>query len=196
MHASLDAFADVEQSGCMNEPVRGPRNDLPDADPPARVGVAALAAAGALIVAGAPFVPSILWYTGDTLFDTSSRDLTFVEAAWMLLSHEHDVMWGVVLFLAPSVAAAAALLLRSQIGVEVLWHRLSLASALVAVLELVLVEIRADYGTAYDAIARFSGIQSMIPEDRFFVHAMLLLGGSVAWAVGEELRARRARSAA
>lgn len=194
MHASLDAFVEVDQSVRMNEPERGPeptRTDLPDADPPARIGVAAVAAAGALVVAGAPLVPSILWYTGDTLFDTSSRDLTFVEAAWMLLSHEHDVMWGVVLFLAPSLAAAAALLLRSQVGAKALWRRLSLISVLVAAFELILVQFRAEYGTVYDAVAGFFGIQSMIPEERFLTHALILLGGSALWAVGEELRARR-----
>ncbi len=167
------------------------RRDLPE-DVVQPIGVGLVAILGAVAVVAAPLVPSILWYTGNTLFDTSSRDLTFAEAAWMLLDHDSEWRHGVVLFLLPSIAAAAALLLRSQIGAKALWRALSLASVVIAVLELFLVFIEADYGSVYDAVAGFSGIQSMIPNDRFTTHALMLLGGSVVWATGEELRLRKA----
>lgn len=162
----------------------------PQPSPPRVVAVSVLAAAGALAVAVVPFVPTILWYTGHTLFDTSSTELSFVSAAWMELSHEHDHMEGVVVFLLPSLFAAAALGLRSQVGWKALWPKLALASIAIALLELLLVFVDADYGSAYYAFAGFMGIQSMVPEDRFTTHAAVLLVGSVAWALGEELRRR------
>ncbi len=42
----------------------------PTPAPAPRVALALLSALGALVVTVAPFVPSILWYTGDTLFDS------------------------------------------------------------------------------------------------------------------------------
>ena len=168
----------------------------PKPSPPRVIAVSVLAAAGALAVAVVPFVPTILWYTGDTLFDTSSTELSFVSAAWMELSHEHDHMEGIVVFLLPSVLAALALGLRSQIGAKALWPRLALASIGIALLELLLIFVDADYGSAYYAFAGFMGIQSMVPEDRFTTHALVLLAGSIAWAAGEWLRARGATSSA
>jgi len=173
--------------------VRGLVTD-PHPSPPRTVAVSLLAGAGALAVAVVPFVPTILWYTGDTLFDSSSTELSFVSAAWMELSHEHDHMEGIVVFLLPSVFAALALGLRSQVGWKGLWPKLALASIGIALLELVLIFVDADYGSAYDAFAGFMGIQSMIPEDRFTTHALVLLFGSLAWAAGEGLRARDATS--
>ncbi len=167
----------------------------PQRSPPRAVAVSLLAAAGALAVAVVPFVPTILWYTGDTLFDSSSTELSFVSAAWMELSHEHDHMEGIVVFLLPSLFAALALALRSQVGWKTLWPKLALASIGIALLELVLIFIDADYGSAYDAFAGFTGIQSMVPEDRFTTHALVLLAGSITWAVGEWLRAREPKPA-
>lgn len=164
----------------------------PQPSPPRAIAVSLLAAAGALAVAVVPFVPTILWYTGDTLFDTSSTELSFVSAAWMEVSHEHDHMEGIVVFLLPSLFAAAALGLRSQVGWKALWPRLALVSIGIALLELLLIFVDADYGSAYYALAGFMGIQSMVPEDRFTTHALVLLAGSAAWAAGEWLRSRAA----
>lgn len=168
-----------------------PRRELPE-DVVAPIGKGIVAILGALAVLAAPFVPSILWYTGNTLFDDSSTDLTFAEAAYMVASHEVEHHEGVFLFLLPSCFALAALGLRSQVGAKRVWHALSLASVVIAVIELVFVFVDATYGTTYDTIASFFGIQSMIPNDRFTTHAFMLLGGSITWAIGEELRARAA----
>ena len=170
---------------------KAPRRELPE-DVVAPIGKGIVAILGALAVLAAPFVPSILWYTGNTLFDDSSTSLTFAEAAWMIASHEIEHHEGVFLFALPSLFALAALGLRSQIGLKRVWHTLSLASVGIAVLELVFVFVDATYGTTYDTIASFFGIQSMIPEDRFSTHAFMLLGGSITWAIGEELRLRTA----
>ncbi|MBN8613403.1 MAG: hypothetical protein J0L92_22610 [Deltaproteobacteria bacterium] len=168
-----------------------PRRALPE-DVVAPIGKSIVAILGALVVAAAPFVPSILWYTGNTLFDDSSTDLTFAEAAWMIASHEVEHHEGVFLFALPSLFALAALCLRSQLGLRRVWHALSLASVVIAVIELVFVFADTRYGTTYRTIASFFGIQSMIPEDRFSTHAFMLLGGSITWAIGEELRHRTA----
>ncbi|MFN9811777.1 MAG: hypothetical protein ACK6CU_19335 [Deltaproteobacteria bacterium] len=165
-----------------------------DADRNRAIAVSLLAAAGALAVAVVPFAPTILWYTGDTLFDSSSTELSFVSAAWMEVQHEDDHMEGIVVFLLPSLFAALALGLRSQVGWKGLWPKLALASIAIALLELLLISVDADYGSAYDAFAGFMGIQSMIPEDRFTTHALVLLAGSIAWAAGEWLRTRDATS--
>jgi hypothetical protein len=168
-----------------------PRRALPE-DVVAPIGRGLVAIVGALVVVAAPFVPSILWYTGNTLFDDSSTSLTFAEAAWMIASHEVEHHEGVFLFVMPSLFALAALGLRSQLGARRVWHALSLASVVIAVIELVLVFVDADYGSTYDTVAGFLGIQSMVPHDRFTTHACLLLGGSITWAIGEELRHRKA----
>ena len=168
---------------------------VPQPSPPRAIAVSLLAAAGAVVVAGVPFAPTILWYTSDTLFDTSCTELSFVSAAWMELSHEHDHMEGIVVFLLPSLFAALALGLRSQVGWRALWPKLALASIAIALVELLLIFVDADYGSAYDAFAGFMGIQSMVPEDRFTTHALVVLAGSTAWAVGEWLRAREPKPA-
>lgn len=168
-----------------------PRRALPE-DVVAPIGKGIVAILGALVLVAAPFVPSILWYTGNTLFDDASTDLTFLEAAYMVASHEIEHHEGVFLFLLPSCFALSALGLRSQVGAKRVWHALSLVSVVLAVIELVFVFVDATYGTTYDTIASFFGIQSMIPNDRFTTHAFMLLGGSITWAIGEELRARAA----
>lgn len=166
----------------------------PQPVPRRAIAVSLLAAACALAVAVVPFAPTILWYTGDTLFDTSSTELSFVSAAWMEVQHEYEWHYGIIVFLLPSVFAALALGLRSQVGWKALWPKLALVSSAIALLELLLILVDADYGSAYDAFAGFIGIQSMIPADRFTTHALVLLFGSLAWAAGEWLRARDATS--
>lgn len=169
------------------------RLDLPE-DVVAPIGVGIVAILGALAAVAAPFVPSVGWYTGDALFPSTRNELTFAEAAWMIASHRIEHHEGVFLFVLPSLFALAALGLRSQIGAKRVWHALSLASVVIAMIELVLVFVDATYGSTYYAVAGFLGIQSMIPEDEFTMHAAMLFGASVTWAIGEELRLRRAVS--
>ena len=75
----------------------------PQPVPRRAIAVSLLAAACALAVAVVPFAPTILWYTGDTLFDTSSTELSFVSAAWMEVQHEYEWHYGILVFLLPSV---------------------------------------------------------------------------------------------
>jgi hypothetical protein len=141
------------------------------------------------VVIAIAFAPTITWWSGP-LTSPWSEKISFAEALWMHLSHDYDHMEGMALFALPSLAAAASFLVPIDRGR--LRPAIAIGTLVIGAWELFLVLVHAHgYGTPYYVTAQFFGIQAMIPEDEYLMHASVIAAAGAAMVAIEPLHRAR-----